>query len=367
MEKKEELISVIVPVYNGEHYLADCIESIEQQTYRNLEIIIINDGSTDGTGKICETLREIYPNISVITLADEGVSAARNAGIEASEGNFITFVDADDRLLPDTMTILYACMTETGSDIAGCHFFAWENEAQWRVFSPEEDHPEEKIGIPRGEEMPYKLPVSEQETAPVLFTPPEYIKNELLQGNTRCWSKLYKRELIGDVRFRRDLYIGEDMLFLFDLMPGAGKIAEITYRGYGYYQNPDGAINRRFTPKYMDQITCWELVRDQIKHMEKTLDENHTQINKTGEDSLYVQATSLLIMGIMLTAGKIAVLSEDERRRNRKYTAVCHTRLKEAMRIPGAYRRLSKGYQMKALFFRYLPGVYLWLYHKHKQ
>ena len=117
----------------------------------------------------------------------------------------------------------------------------------------------------------------------------------------------------------------------------------------------------------MDQITCWELVRDQIKHMEKTLDENHAQINKTGEDSLYVQATSLLIMGIMLTAGKIAVLSEDERRRNRKYTAVCHTRLKEAMRIPGAYRRLSKGYQMKALFFRYLPGVYLWLYHKHKQ
>ena len=128
VENREALISVIVPVYNGEHYLADCIESIEGQTYRNLEIIIINDGSTDGTRKICNTLREVYENISVITMEDEGVSAARNAGIEASKGEFITFVDADDRLCPEMLAVLYECMLKTESDIAGCRFFIWKNE-----------------------------------------------------------------------------------------------------------------------------------------------------------------------------------------------------------------------------------------------
>lgn len=111
---KKPLISVIIPVYNGEKYLADCVNSIREQTYQNLEIIIVNDGSFDGTERVCEKLQTSYDNVQIITLKDEGVSAARNAGIEAAKGEFITFVDADDRLRPAMLQILYDCILQTG-------------------------------------------------------------------------------------------------------------------------------------------------------------------------------------------------------------------------------------------------------------
>ena len=94
------LISVIVPVYNGQDCLINCIESIQQQTYPDKEIILVDDGSTDHTGEICRDLLERYDNIRLISLKDEGVSVARNAGIEKSGGEYLMFVDADDRLCP---------------------------------------------------------------------------------------------------------------------------------------------------------------------------------------------------------------------------------------------------------------------------
>ena len=123
----QPLISVIVPVYNGERYLEKCIESLEEQTYKNLEIILINDGSTDGTGAVCVRLKKRFENIHVITTEDAGVSAARNAGLRAAKGTFVTFVDADDRLRPKAIEILLDCMMETGSDVAGCRFYSWES------------------------------------------------------------------------------------------------------------------------------------------------------------------------------------------------------------------------------------------------
>ena len=136
-EEEKPLISVIVPVFNGQDYLEKCIESIEKQTYKNLEIIIINDGSTDDTAAVCVKLRETYENIHVITTEDAGVSAARNAGIEAAKGEFLTFVDADDRLRPKTLKILYRCILATKADVAGCGFHAWSSEEEWETFVSE--------------------------------------------------------------------------------------------------------------------------------------------------------------------------------------------------------------------------------------
>lgn len=334
-----DLISVIVPVYNGEAYLADCIASIECQTYQNLEIIIINDGSTDGTGKVCTALQETYANVRIITLQDEGVSAARNAGIEAAKGDFITFVDADDRLRPKMIQVLYDCLIDTKSDIAGCRFFIWKDETEWKEFSE------------RDEETSLD--------APQLYTPDTYVRDAILQGNSRCWSKLYRRTAVGRTRFRTGLSIGEDMLFLVDMLESAEKITETTYVGYGYFQNPKGAINRGFTPKYMDQITCWEIAREKISSMKKI-----SSVKFEKEQS--IQATAILMMGIMLTAGKLAMLSYAERKEQKKYVQVCHDKLKEAMRIKGAYGKLSIGYKVKTGLFRCFPNLYLLLYHWRK-
>ncbi len=320
------LVSVIVPVYNGEAYLEKCIESLENQTYENLEIIIVNDGSTDGTGAVCVRLKKRFDNIHVISTEDAGVSAARNAGIRAAKGTYITFVDADDRLRPRAVEVLYGCISETGSDVAGCRFYSFGNDAQWQSFLGKRYRIEE----------------------PRTYAPVEYLKEQVLNGNSRCWSKLYRRAAVGNLGFQEGLTIGEDMLFLVRLLPYIRSISEISYPGYGYYQNPKGAMNRRFTPRYMDQITCWELARKEILEM---------------DPRLYDQVTMILIMGILLTVGKLAALSPAERKKNEKYVRICYDKLKEESRAAGACRNLPEGYQVKRKFFLNAPGLYLFLYH----
>lgn len=320
------LISVIVPVYNGQDYLEKCIESVEAQTYENLEIIIINDGSTDNTGGVCERLKERFPNIRVIVTGDEGVSTARNAGIKNAEGEFITFVDADDRLRPKTLQILYECIMETGSDVAGCNFNQWEKEEEW------EDFLSNRYAIEK----------------PVKYMASDYLREQILKGNSRCWSKLYRRAAIGNLRFQEGLTIGEDMLFLVKLLPYVRGIAETEYPGYGYFHNPKGAMNRKFTKHYMDQITCWELAREEILKIDQKLND---------------QVTIILIMGILLTVGKLAALPLKERRQMKQYIKICYDKLKEESRAAGAYKGLSRGYKIKTKLFLYVPQLYLFLYH----
>lgn len=330
MERKEwPLISVIVPVYNGEAYLEKCIRSIKAQTYSNLEILIINDGSTDKTGQICESLAASDPSVRVFALADEGVSAARNKGLAEARGELITFVDADDRLKPETVEILFQNLMQSGSDICGCGFEMWSSEEKWQ------------------ESLSSVCSIRQLKS----YTPAEYLQEELLKGNSRCWSKLYKRSVIGECRFRKDLSIGEDMFFLVELMKQTGKITELDYSGYGYYQNPSGAMRRAFTPRYMEQITCWELARKEVLLMRPQLQD---------------KITSLLIMAILLTAGKLAFLSSRERKEQEQYVEICHTKLKKELQNKEAYRLLSKGYRIKAILFAKAPKLYLGLYHLRK-
>lgn len=330
MERKEwPLISVIVPVYNGEAYLEKCIESIKAQTYSNLEILIINDGSTDKTGQICERLAAFNPSVRIFTLEDEGVSAARNKGLEEARGELITFVDADDRLKPDMVEILFQKLEGNGSDICGCGFEMWSSEEEWQECLSSAC----SIGQLRS------------------YAPTEYLQEELLKGNSRCWSKLYKRSVIGACRFRKELSIGEDMFFLVELMGQAGKLTELDYSGYGYYQNPSGAMRRAFTPRYMEQITCWEMARKEVLCLAPQLKD---------------QITVHLIMAILLTAGKLALLSGRERKAQERYVTICHTKLQEELRNKKAYRLLPKGYRIKAVLFSKAPKLYLGLYHLRK-
>lgn len=329
MKSDEPLISVIVPVCNGQDYLENCIRSIEDQSYGNLEVIIVNDGSTDATGAVCERLKRSYDNVQVLTLGNEGVSAARNTGIDAAKGDLITFVDADDRLCGETLRVLYDCMADAGSDAAGCGFFTWSDEEEWK----------------RGADV--KRTHSQSTT----YDAHRYLKEAILCGNSRCWSKLYQREIFDKVRFEDKLAIGEDMLLLVKMLPHINRIVETDYRGYGYFSNPAGVINREFTPKCMDQVTCWELAREEILRMDRDLD---------------AQVTALYMMGIMLTAGKLAMLTAAERRENKEYVQVCHGKLKEVIHVPGAFGRLSIGYRLKTGLFSVCPSLYLWLYHLHK-
>ena len=116
-------ISVIVPVHNGASYLEECIDSILAQDYEALEVLIVNDGSTDDTAGVCERLCGQYACLRVITLPDLGVSVARNRGLEQAEGDYIMFVDADDRLRPGVLAGLHRLAVQTDSDMAGKKIF----------------------------------------------------------------------------------------------------------------------------------------------------------------------------------------------------------------------------------------------------
>lgn len=324
-------ISVIVPVHNGASYLEECIDSILAQGYEALEVLIINDGSTDATAEVCERLSGQHDCLRVITLPDLGVSVARNRGIEQARGSYIMFVDADDRLRPGVLKSLHRLLIQTDSDMAGCSFVAWGTPGEWEKLRFGKEMPEELAGAYAGK----------------IYDRNCYLKENILRGNTRCWSKLYRRELIGQVRFREGLTIGEDMLFLVELLPRMRQAAETAYPGYGYYRNPSGAMQRPFTPDYMDQIYCWEMARGLIVKR---------------EPDLSVQADAQIMVAVMLTVGKIALLSGRERRQAKAYLRVCHRKLRgiEDRRACDPY--LPAGYGMKVRLFGALPWLYVWLY-----
>lgn len=326
-----ELISVMIPVHNGQTYLAACVESVAMQTYTNLEIIVVNDGSTDDTQTVCEELAERYRNVQIITLPDLGVSAARNHALDQAAGDYFMFVDADDRLCKDAIETLYQMAVTTGSDVAGCKFAVW--------------HTEEELQDITAASAERAAEARESVTA---YDRNRFLREGILGDNTRCWSKLYRRAAVGDVRFRTNLTIGEDMLFLVDILPHVDKVTETDYAGYCYYRNPDGLMKRPFTADYMDQITCWETAGEEIGRADASLTEC---------------VAAHILVSVMLTVGKIAVLPSDKRREAGKYIGICRRKLKEALKVRGAYRRLPAGYRVKVFLFRLMPGGYVFLYH----
>ena len=330
----KDLISVIVPVHNGEAYLEKCIESIAAQDYEELEILVINDGSTDATAEICSRLSGQYENLRVIEMPDLGVSMARNRGLEQAKGDYVTFVDADDRMRPGMLRRLYEMLRETKSDMAGCRFAVWGTEEEWERLA--------------GREASQELT---EPTSRMTYDSDCYLRESLLQGNTRCWSKLYKRSLLRKVRFRQGLSVGEDMLFLVELLPHMERAVETAWPGYGYYQNPGGVMRRPFTPAYMDQIYCWEMARELI-------------VKQDG--ALAAQADAQIMVAVMLTVGKIALLSGAERKKAEEYLRVCHRKLKELAGKRACYAFLPSGYCVKVRMFALWPGLYVRLYRLQK-
>src|SRR5690554_2285343 len=122
METENELISIIVPVYNVEQYIEKCMVSILSQTYRNIEIILIDDGSTDNSGNLCDTYSAIDPRVKVIHKKNGGISSARNSGLEVAMGEYIGFVDPDDWIETNMYESMYSNIKRNNSEICICNY-----------------------------------------------------------------------------------------------------------------------------------------------------------------------------------------------------------------------------------------------------
>lgn len=214
------LISVIVPVYNVEQYLRKCLDSVISQTYTNLEIILVDDGSTDLGGRICDEYACQDNRITVIHKVNGGLGFARNSGLEICTGEYVMFVDSDDWLAAEAVQVLYDRIVADGSELAiGKHIEIYEDGSASEVWKIKES----------------KLLKSTDVLSQL------YPKNIL---PVAAWGKLYKRAIFDNIRYT-SVCIAED-LFLFPyIIEQCDKISISTEVVYYYYQRPNSLIRQK--------------------------------------------------------------------------------------------------------------------------
>lgn len=245
-----ELVSIIVPVYNTEKYLQECVESICKQSYKNLEIIIINDGSTDSSGKICDEFARKDSRIQVIHKKNEGVSVARNIGLEIAQGQYIGFIDSDDLCEPRLYEKLYTAMVDTKADIAFCGFSDFADD-----FKVKRDEPL-KPGYYSKEEIKNKI------IRPMVGTPAINPKCAPIMGSLcRCLFKSELVEMPTPLRMK-EIKMAEDLLFDIEYLCRCESAVVIEDSLYNYRQFAESSSRRYITDLYKNISVQLTLMHD---------------------------------------------------------------------------------------------------------
>lgn len=213
-----QTVSVIVPVYNIARDLPRCVESILNQTYKDLELILVDDGSTDGSGELCDSYAQ-DARVKVIHQKNAGVSAARNAGLDAATGEYLTFVDSDDYVEPALYEKMAAAMEQEQLDIAACGVFYDDTPV----------HSFPSFGV---------HPVEPQDAI-----------RDVISDNLHSvfwaavWNKLYRAALKPQLHFDSRILMAEDMLVTLQCLTAAGRIGAVDYTGYHYVQRAGSMVH----------------------------------------------------------------------------------------------------------------------------
>ncbi|MDI9241556.1 glycosyltransferase [Fusibacillus kribbianus] len=238
---KESLISVIVPVYKVEKYLDRCVESIIGQTYSNLEVILVDDGSPDHCPAMCDAWAKKDSRIKVIHKKNGGLSDARNAGMEVSNGDLIGFVDSDDWIAPDMYQCLYEIMKADNSDISACGVkMVWENGTASRMLTESGN-----------------CVLSKEEAMRALIEE-SWIKQPV-------WYKLYNADIIRHISFPVGKY-HEDVFWSYQVIGAAGRVSVIDHVGYYYWQRSGSIMGEAYSLKRLDAIEAMEHRQDYLEN-----------------------------------------------------------------------------------------------------
>ena len=230
------LISVIVPVYRVEEYLERCVKSILSQTYENLEVILVDDGSPDQCPAICDACAEKDARVKVIHQENKGLSGARNAGIDAASGEYLAFVDSDEYVSPHFIEELYQLLQDTGCAIGQCRFSYVKGDGLV-------EEGDSAFCIYRGESLMEQL----------------YGPEEKATCFVVAWNKLYRAELFKETGIRYpEGRIHEDEATTYRLFHEAKKLAFLDRALYGYYTENGGSITSVFSAKRLQWLTAHE-------------------------------------------------------------------------------------------------------------
>lgn len=228
MEQNKPLISVIVPVYNVEKYVGRCLTSIINQSYTNLEIIVINDGSTDNSLSVCEEYAAKDNRIKLITQENRGLSGARNTGLRHYNGEYVTFVDSDDWIHCNMIEYLYNVLIRHNCEMSLC--------ANRRV----------SVETIRDEQ--YK------EIDGIKFTREAFMLMFLNGTITACWARLFKRNIVSGFEFPEGLNC-EDFIYMYEVIRRIKiGVAFFDIPLYYYFDRPDSIVNGSFSIKKFDQF-----------------------------------------------------------------------------------------------------------------
>lgn len=261
----EPLISVIVPVYNAENFLDQCLESIVVQSYPRLEILVVDDGSTDGSGEKCDSWAKRDERIRVIHQPNGGHSAARNTALDAMTGELVAMVDSDDVLHPEFAATLLDVMRQTGCDIAVGGYVAFSSE-----------HPHFPTVTNSGPIRRY----NQEEALQTVF---------YQRGFTHSpWGRLFKATLFDDIRFPLGI-IYEDLAIIYPLLKKCNTVAVIDSTLYGYRQHDTNSM-KVFSPRRA-------AVLDVCEELERTMQDNDPQYLAAVRSRLLSAYFNILLLG----------------------------------------------------------------------
>lgn len=230
------LLSIIVPVYNAEKYLIRCVDSILNQTFRDFEIILVDDGSNDKSGEMCDQYSKKYDNIITLHKENGGQSSARNTGLNHASGVLIGFVDSDDYIEPQMFELLVTAVKDNCADIGVCSYN--------RIFDTQ---------------TKYDAKIDNRIKQTV------YSNKYLIDNYWDCvhgffgmapWNKIYRRELFYDNYFEEGI-IYEDHFIIPSLLSRCKKVVYVDAKLYNYFQSPNSTIRSNFSQKRLDAFYVW--------------------------------------------------------------------------------------------------------------
>ena len=238
---QNHLVSVIVPIYKVESYLPRCIESIINQTYKNLEIFLVDDGSPDNCGRIADEYAHKDLRIKVLHKENGGLSDARNYALDFITGEYVTFIDSDDTVDPKYIEILVDLISKSNTNVSMVGYQIFDDNMSISVY---DGGPFEKV-------------IYSQEKALQ-----KALKVQLMQS---AWGKLYKRQIFKDLRFPKGM-LYEDLAIFYDVIDMSNGIAYIDLPLYKYYLRSDSIMRQPFKIQQMDEVEIIDTVMAKLEY-----------------------------------------------------------------------------------------------------
>ena len=235
-----DLVTIIVPVYNVENYLNRCLDSIIKQSYKNLDIILINDGSTDNSLKICNNYAKSDTRITVINIENSGPSICRNIGLEKAKGSYISFVDSDDYVEKHFIETLLKTQKNTNADVVGCSINV--NDVNGDIFDAYND---------------YELVVYKKNT---LIK--EYLEDKIAFA---VWGKLFTKESLMNQKFL-NYRVNEDRMFMWNIFNKINIYTVIGHPLYHYMRRSNNSLTSlEFTDEHLNIFSYIDMVQKKVK------------------------------------------------------------------------------------------------------